>query len=84
MSPPLAVPAEVAAPALSTKAVVPVLLVPMACVTDRWPSVAKLMVPLVIEMLWSTAKLLPAPVMVAVTLPAPVMVLPITVSADRR
>lgn len=83
ISPPVAVPAEVAAPALSTKALSLVLFVPMACVTDRLPSAAKLMVPPVIETLRSTAKSLPAPVMVALTLPAPVMVLAMVVSAER-
>ena len=83
MSPPVAVPAEVAAPALKTSALAVMLLVLMACVTDKLPSAAKLMVPPVIAMLRSTAKSLPAPVMVAETLPAPVMALAMVVSAER-
>ena len=55
----------------------------MLCVTDRLPSAAKLRVPPVIEMLRSTAKSLPVPVMVALTLPAPVMALAMVVSTER-
>ena len=62
----------------------PLLVVPMLCVTVRWPSAAKLTVPPVRAMAPLTVRSLSVPVMLAETLPAPEKVLDKVVSAARR
>ena len=83
MSPPVAVPALVALPALITSALAVVLLVLMLWATDTLPSADKLIVPAETAMALLIVKSLPAPVIVADTLPVPEMVFETTVSADR-
>ena len=64
--------------------VVWVLVVPMACCTDRLPSATRFTVPPVKLIGPVTDKSLPVPVMLAETWPAPEMVLDTVVSAARR
>ncbi len=83
MSPPEAVPAAVALPASRKAAVVDVLVVENACVTDRNPSVTQLIVlsdkAIVRSDVWS----LNAPVRVAETLPVPEILVAIVVLTER-
>ena len=86
MSPPVLVPALVAAPALSTMAALVVLLVLLVVrlwLRVRFASVLRLTVPPVRFTTPLTLRLLLPPVIVADRLPAPEMVLKMLVAAER-
>ena len=84
MSPPVLVPALVAAPALRTMAVSVALLVVRLWLTVRFASVLRLTVPPVRFTAPLTLRSLLAPVIVADRLPVPEMVLKIFVVAERE